>query len=206
MGPLTRRPKDGTRGSAPPTSPPPGPPHFVGLALVFYTLVLAVAIGWAWLAGLSLVYADGAAAARGIHPFWDPASGLLAAALAIGLSRLLTGLAPWGERAARMLAALIGRRSWRDCLVLAAISGVAEEAFFRGALQPQVGLVTASALFGLAHFTPRRTLWPWMVFAVAAGFLLGGLFALTGNLVAPIVAHAAINAVNLRWLGQRYGS
>ena len=35
--------------------------------------------------------------------------------------------------------------------------------------------------------------------------MFGALFALTGNLLAPVVAHAAINAINLRWLGQRYG-
>jgi membrane protease YdiL (CAAX protease family) len=55
-------------------------------------------------------------------------------------------------------------------------------------------------VFGLAHVAPRRTLWPWTGFALAAGLLLGALFAATGNLVAPIAAHAAINAVNLRLL------
>ena len=81
---------------------------------------------------------------------------------------------------------------------------MAEEALFRGALQPQVGLLAASLLFGLAHFAPRRELLPWTVFSLAAGLLLGTLFEETGNLVAPVVAHAGINAVNLRWLSQRY--
>jgi membrane protease YdiL (CAAX protease family) len=59
-------------------------------------------------------------------------------------------------------------------------------------------------VFGLAHFAPRRDLLPWTGFAVAAGFGLGALFEATGNLVAPIVAHASINLVNLRLLALRW--
>ena len=49
--------------------------------------------------------------------------------------------------------------------------------------------------------TPLQT---WSVFAVAAGFLLGILFDATGNLVAPVTAHATINGVNLYLLSKRY--
>ena len=84
---------------------------------------------------------------------------------------------------------------------LALVSGAAEEALFRGALQPEVGLVIASLLFGLAHFAPRRDLAAWAPAAVIAGFVLGSLYAWTGNLIAPVVAHATVNAINLRWLG-----
>ena len=66
-------------------------------------------------------------------------------------------------------------------------------------------LVPASLVFGLAHFVPRREFLPWTGFAVAAGFLLGALFDATGNLVAPIVAHTTVNAVNLRFLSRAYG-
>ena len=95
-----------------------------------------------------------------------------------------------------------------NCTVvaLALASGVAEEAFFRGALQPHVGLVAASLIFGVVHFVPRREFLPWTVFAVAAGFLLGWLFDTTGNLVAPVVAHTTINAVNLWLLSNRHTS
>ena len=58
----------------------------------------------------------------------------------------------------------------------------------------------ASLLFAAAHFVPRRELLPWTAFSLGAGFVLGGLFLATGNLVAPIVAHVAINAVNLNLL------
>ncbi len=105
----------------------------------------------------------------------------------------------------RFLGHVLGRIDWRRCLLLAALSGVAEETLFRGMLQPRVGLVAASLLFGLAHFVPRRELLPWTLMSIAAGFLLGWLFDTTGNLVAPVVAHAGINAVNLRFVSQRYG-
>jgi membrane protease YdiL (CAAX protease family) len=54
------------------------------------------------------------------------------------------------------------------------------------------------------HFVPRREFLPWTGFSVAAGFLLGWLFESTGNLVAPIAAHALVNGVNLSLLVRRY--
>jgi membrane protease YdiL (CAAX protease family) len=176
----------------------------VRLALVFYGALFAAALAWAWLASRSLWFASPAAAARGMAPLRDASLGLLAAGVVIVLSRQFTARTRAGDQLARALAAVIGRRTLPECLLLAGVSGVAEEAFFRGALQPQVGLVAASLLFGLAHFAPRRDLLPWTAFSIAAGFLLGFLFAATGNLLAPVLAHAAINAVNLRFLSLRY--
>ena len=81
---------------------------------------------------------------------------------------------------------------------------MAEEAFFRGALQPAAGWLLASLIFGAVHFVPRREFLPWTGFAILAGLLFGALFEATGNLVAPVVAHMLVNAVNLRWLSLRY--
>jgi membrane protease YdiL (CAAX protease family) len=66
--------------------------------------------------------------------------------------------------------------------------------------------VAASLIFGLVHFIPRRELLPWTGFSVAAGFLLGALFEATGNLAAPVVAHALVNGVNLTLLVRRYST
>jgi len=60
---------------------------------------------------------------------------------------------------------------------------------FRGLLQPWLGLTATSVLFGLLHVIPRREMIPWTIFSVAAGFLLGWLFAFSGTLVAPIACH-----------------
>lgn len=189
-----------------------GPPRaarasieLVPAALVFYGALLAAAVLWREvLRGEPLVYADAEAAAAGLDPLRDGALGAAAGLAVVGLSWVLTRTTGWGERLARALAGLLGRPGPGGIAVLAAASGIAEEAFFRGALQPRVGLVAASFAFGLVHFVPRREFLPWTGFSVAAGFLLGGLFEATGNLVAPIVAHALVNGVNLSLLARRY--
>jgi len=174
------------------------PNPLVRRALLFYAAFLVVAL--LWRVGFQRESLLVASAADAVHWLRDPLLGLGAGALVILASAELTARTQMGQTLARILAEAIGPLRLRDCLVLAASSGIAEEALFRGALQPQVGLGWASVLFALAHLVPRRELLPWSAFALAAGLLLGGLYAVTGNLVAPVVAHVAVNAVNLRRL------
>ncbi|MCK5438437.1 MAG: CPBP family intramembrane metalloprotease [Gemmatimonadetes bacterium] len=176
----------------------------VKLGLLFYGTLFAVALAWSIWSGRSVFYASQAAAERGIAPLLDTGLGLAVAAATIALSRRITERTRWGDAMGRALAELLGERSVRDCVVLAVASGVAEEAFFRGVLQPALGWLLASLIFGLVHFVPKRALLPWTGFALAARLVLGALFESTGNLVAPIVAHVGINAVNLRRLVVRY--
>ena len=185
------------------TEPAP-PPPLLRLALLFYGGLLAAAVVWARLAERSLFFASAGAAAHGVDPVRDAAAGGLVGLVVVLLSGWFTRATRTGERLARALARLLGRRSVGECVALAVVSGVGEEAFFRGAMQPALGLVATSFCFALAHFAPRRDLWPWAGFALAAGFALGGLFEATGNLVAPVVAHATVNALNLRRLSRDY--
>jgi len=175
----------------------------IKLALCFYGALFAVTLAWATWSGRSVFYASQIAAEEGVAPLLDTALGLAVAAATIALSRRVERT-PWGDAMGRALAKLLGDRSLRECVVLAVASGVAEEAFFRGVLQPALGWLLASLIFGLVHFAPKRELLPWTGFALAAGLALGALFEFTGNLVAPIVAHVGINAVNLRRLVVRY--
>ncbi len=174
------------------------PNPLVRRALLFYAVFLAAAL--LWRVGFQRESLLVASAADRVHWLRDPMLGLAAGALVIQGSAELTARTRMGQTLARILGEALGPLRLRDCLVLAVSSGIAEESLFRGALQPQVGLVWASLLFALAHLVPRRELLPWTAFALAAGFLLGGLYAVTGNLVAPVVAHVAVNAVNLRRL------
>jgi membrane protease YdiL (CAAX protease family) len=178
----------------------------VRAAVAFYALLLGAAMLWAGLSGDSILYSSAGAEVRGVRPLRDVGLGIVAGALVILLSDQLTRRTRLGAELARSLGQLLGRLSVAECALLAAVSAVAEEAFFRGVLQPRIGLLAAALIFGLAHFVPRRELAPWALFAVAAGLLLGVLFESTGNLVAPVVAHASINAVNLWLLSDRYAS
>jgi membrane protease YdiL (CAAX protease family) len=189
---------------APAAAPRGGRGSVVKLAAFFYGTLLAVAFTWSVLAGRSIFYASPAAAAEGVAPLIDIGLGLAVALATIAISRQITERTHWGDTMGRALAEMLGERSLRDCVLLAVASGVAEEAFFRGALQPALGWLLASLIFGLVHFAPRRDLLPWTGFALCAGLVLGALFEFTGNLVAPIVAHVGINAVNLRRLVVRY--
>jgi hypothetical protein len=183
-----------------PRSLPPG--RLLRLALVFYGLLLAAAVLWRGLGGGPLGYASEEEAALGLSPLRDAAAGLATALVLIVASRQWSARTRAGAALSRALAAAVRDLGMGQILVLALASGVAEEAFFRGALQPAVGLIAASGLFGLAHLAPRRELWSWAPASALAGLALGALFETTGNLLAPVLAHVAVNALNLRWLAR----
>lgn len=84
--------------------------------------------------------------------------------------------------------------------LMAIASGVGEEIFFRGLLAPLVGIVLSSLAFGVLHQVRGRGRWAWAAWATVLGAALATLYALTGQLIGPIVAHVAINAANLRYI------
>lgn len=194
-------------------SPPRGqasrsrhPVDLVRLGLVFYGLMAVVAVVWRMgIQGQPMLFGTPGAEQRGLRWVPDLAAGLAAGALVLGVSHWMTRCTAWGEALARALAGVLQGVSVPNSLLLALASGMAEEMLFRGALQPRVGWFAASLLFGLLHFVPRREFLPWTGFAVLVGFLFGGLFSWTGNLVAPVVAHVLVNAVNLPVLIREYG-
>ena len=131
----------------------------------------------------------------------DPLQGLLwglAAGVALGATgQGFTRWTAWGRRLDRLLTRILGGLHPADAVLLAALSGLGEELVFRGLVLPYGGLAVSSGLFGLAHLIPRRGLWPWSVWAVAAGFGLGWLALASGGLLAPIIGHFVVNAVGL---------
>ena len=194
MKPEDKSPPGGDRSRVP----------LVPLALAFYAVMAAVAVAWRLAAdGQGPFLADrGAPVPEGSLLLRDALLGLLVGGGLVALSRLWTQHTSMGRLLAEHLAGILGPLSGAKVVVLALASGLAEEAFFRGALQPRVGLVIASLLFGLAHLVPRRELAPWAGFAALAGVLLGALFDYTGNLLAPTLAHVLVNGLNLRWLSR----
>jgi membrane protease YdiL (CAAX protease family) len=183
-----------------------GSVDLVRLGLWFYGAMALVAVLWrSGLYGEPIFYASNEAEQLGFAVLRDGALGLLAGGSVVAISYIFTRATGWGERLARELAAAVGPLTIPDALLMAAASGFSEELLFRGALQPRVGLLAASVLFGALHFMPRREMLPWTGFAIASGLLFGWLFEWTGNLVAPIVAHTVVNAVNLPLLVRQYG-
>jgi len=187
--------------------PDPGvdPERFVRVGLLFYGLIAIAAV--VWRVGF---YGEELWQTSPPHPSPMSETAALGLGVACGLatvafSYILTEWTGWGRELATALAQSIGPVTVPNAVLLALASGFAEEALFRGALQPRAGLVLASLLFGAAHFVPRRELLPWSVFAVVMGFAFGALFNATGTLTAPVAAHTVINAINLPLLVRRYG-
>jgi membrane protease YdiL (CAAX protease family) len=91
-----------------------------------------------------------------------------------------------------------------DLAGVALLAGLGEEMLFRGVLQAALadwlgagaGLAAASLLFGLLHaITPT-----YAVLATLLGAYLGWVWMASGNLLAPVVAHALYDFVALLYL------
>jgi hypothetical protein len=115
-------------------------------------------------------------------------------------SRASVGRFRWAQRLHTEFRPVARQLSFADILILAALSGLAEEFLFRGLLQPFIGLLPQALLFGLVHQTRGPSRWVWAGWAGLVGLGLGALFQLTGSIWGPVLAHAMINAINLSYL------
>ena len=86
-----------------------------------------------------------------------------------------------------------------SAIIIGTAAGIGEEWLFRGILQPLVGIVIASMLFGLAHVGSTRML-PFGVWATGMGAIMGTLAMATGGLTAPIVAHGVYDILALEYI------
>jgi uncharacterized protein len=174
-----------------------------GTAIELSLLLLAALV--AWILDLPL-FAD-------LH--WslrDLALGAGAAGpLLLGLIELLRSQAPAFQRIRHFLDTILrpAMGSWTilQLAIISILAGVCEEALFRAVLQGGLSqvlgggpaLVLASVAFGMCHWiTPAYALLAGLV-----GLYLGGVWLWTGNLLAPIVAHALYDFVALLWLLRR---
>lgn len=131
----------------------------------------------------------------GESPIQGVALGVGAAGVTFSLGILAYRLIPTMRRLAGELApAVIDGANVRDLMLVSLFSGIGEEALFRGAVQPEFGLVAAAVAFGVLHTGPDRRYLLWTVWALLAGLLFGWLFWVTGGLLAPVLAHALHNA------------
>jgi len=189
----------------------------VRLVLVFYAALVVVSFGLA-------LFIDG------IRLFvWHDhhqTSLLLEIGIGVGfglavvlLSRILDETTDWARKLGEEFGEILGRLSIGSVVVVACASGFAEELFFRGFLQQLLtdvvfsgaharwwGLGVASLVFGGLHIGPdAETFWPWTAMAIVFGGAFGWMYLYTGNLVAPVVSHFTINALNIYFISRKYG-
>lgn len=185
----------------------------VGLAAAFYLVLAGVGWGvtqWFWDRDV-FVWTDGWAQACWIDGLLGAGFGLVV----VVLTGVLEEHTAWAARLSHQFKQILGPITVFDAFVLAVSSGLAEEIFFRGFLQQiltdvafdglpyaaVIGLVASSLIFGLVHKGPDASFRPWTIFALVVGTALGGLYWLTGNLLAPVIAHFTINFLNLSLIG-----
>jgi membrane protease YdiL (CAAX protease family) len=173
------------------------------LAWAVYLPMAALAALWAyWTRGsvLSLDQPPWLSPQRGLSAGLGLALGLVLALATIASTRWLVARTAWArELHLTLRAALLGLPAGRVAQ-LALLSSVSEELLFRGALMPALGLVGSSLLFGVLHVSPRGTFFAWSLWATVMGLAFGALFAASGTLLAPILAHALINYENMQYI------
>ena len=173
------------------------------------SIVRSSAIGYGGLFAVTLLLAwwQGRLPEMFPSPVW-PGTGvnlLIGGVLAAGVlsaGAAFRGTFDWARRLEDEFRFVLGDLGPREALVLAVSSGVAEEAFFRGLMQPAFGLPLTSIVFGLLHYPANRRLIPWTVIAIVLGFVLGIVYRETASLLAVAFAHGSINFVELLNLGR----
>ncbi len=165
------------------------------LAILATALVLALRDGLPWVHPAPWLALGGAGAA-----FTSAAMGLSFSMAIVLATRVAVPRFRWARRLHGELRPVARGLSPAHVLLVAGLSSLGEELVFRSLLTPMVGVVGSAVLFGLAHQMKGPSRWVWVAWATVVGLGLGAIFALTGSLVGPIVAHAVVNAVNLAFL------
>lgn len=169
---------------------------------------LFVGLVWMNLAGFPAV--------KSFDPLRDSLAFVLLILGLMGLELLFSRLFPASFRASEALHAQIGVLlraqgvSYHQALLLALVSGVGEEVFFRGALQNAlfggwVGVVLQAVVFAALHPVPDRKAWAYPVFIFCAGLMFGAAYLLTGSLIPGILAHYLQNARGFYMLLEQRG-
>jgi membrane protease YdiL (CAAX protease family) len=128
-------------------------------------------------------------------------AGLALGGLVVFSTRVFVTRFSWARNLHSELRPVARDLSALGIVALATFSGLGEELWFRGLLQPWAGLWLQALAFGIVHSQLRGpSRWAWVSWATIMGLAFGAIFALTGSLAGPIVAHALINCLNLAYL------
>jgi len=169
------------------------------LVVALLTQAVLIALAW-WAAGILNL------PPRWGSPWRDALIGG-AVALALGaMNHLLLTRAPsnWVTDGVRgvyretIVPLFRGLTPWA-AIVIGAAAGIGEEWVFRGIVQPVMGLLVASLIFGLAHVGSVRML-AFGLWAAVMGLIMGTLAIATGGLTAPMVAHGVYDMLALEYI------
>jgi uncharacterized protein len=186
--------------------------HFPLMAAVFEGCLTPLAIGLGWLLGTpplaKLFHFSGHDALLGVAAALPP--------LVLFWLCLVCPWRPFAEIAkitVETLVPLFRGCSLAQLAIISALAGLGEETLFRGVIQAGaaegiggpngvwLALLLAAVLFGLLHLiTPT-----YGILAGLVGLYLGWLWLLSGNLLTPIVAHAAYDFLALVYLAKVKG-
>jgi membrane protease YdiL (CAAX protease family) len=173
------------------SAPPPSldRDRFLRIAIPFEAGLVPLAVGLAWLFGISLPNHLGR---PGFGLWW----GVLATIPPL-VCLVVVRAIPWpplrrvGSFLNEVLGPALAQCSLGELALVASLAGVGEELLFRGALQPVLGLALTSLIFAGAHFiTPT-----YAVLTGLMGLYLGWLFTASQTLWVPIVTHALYDFV-----------
>lgn len=174
-----------------------------GIALIIYAACVAAAYGWAGFEARASLFLHPEPWLAAPWPYRWMLSGLLGIILGLIAVRITQEWAKHdarGQELHREFRACLGQPSHAQITQIAISSALAEECLFRGAMLPSWGWAVSTVAFGVVHMGRGKVFWPWTLWALLMGALLGGLFALTGVLLGPMLAHAIINYANLFFL------
>lgn len=90
---------------------------------------------------------------------------------------------------------VFGLMELRTLVVISFLAALGEEFFFRGVLQPVIGVTGASLIFAVLHSGFRRELWAYGLTAFIISVIFGLLYHVGGELWAAVAAHATYNLV-----------
>lgn len=172
------------------------------IIVAFYAVLALAALGIGWLRDApNLLSFGGTPRPFGAH-LGSLAAGTLLGVLLVRTSRWSVLRFSWARVLHREFRVVVRGLSDGEIWLLALSSSIAEELFFRGALQPWCGLVLSSLLFAALHIRLDRRFLPWTVMSLIVGLMLGAMFEWSGSLAGPIVSHFLINLLNLRFIAR----
>ena len=181
----------------------PSPRRITSLALLIYVPLTLGGLLWAKVAGSRWAWSLDEPWL--LAPFWvrlsiSLALGFVSALAVVAVTPRLVERSRWARALHSQLKEVIAPLCPGEITALALASGFAEEVFFRGAMQPVLGLLATSLIFGAFHFGPREAFPAWAFWAFVIGVVFGSIFELTGVLWGPVLAHVWINQRNMMFI------